>query len=333
MNIFSPWLQSAIWPKQNESRSITNDALLNNFVKEPISDIRSNAWALQSRKLTYNHTEKIWTHNGYDKSEDYSREMDLYCDEYGNKRYCLNQFPEKQHFIYLVCNDILPLSPIIQQKVPTVRRSWKDTLSQTLFHDTRYETRYFSLQVPFDNRPENTSQYDYAFDCALMSDLVNMASDMEYGTWSNNRRFLTKKHDWNQKNVVSKHIFYDFWACWIYDQPTQKQYTNQFITYLSSARTGYTFSYDKEKISLFIDRLRELYTIIASEKKLHQIHDAVIQSNYVTYIDCNSYNKPEERSTFSRDEQIQYIAQNTQLTLLSRITAMMHVTEELLQKL
>jgi PKD repeat protein len=333
MNILTKLVNYNGWPKETYIDQTTSNALVDNFIKEPINNIRENSEQLQKRKLIYNHTEKIWTHNGYDKSEDYSREMDLYHDEFGNRRYCLNQDPEKQHFIYLVCNDILPLSPIIKQTVPTVRRSWKDTLSQTLFHDSRCETRYFSLHVPFDYRPENKNEYDYAFDCGLMSDLVNMASDMEYGSWSNNRRFQSKKQDWNQKKMVSKHVFYDFWACWIYDQPTQKQYTNQFISYLSSARTGYTFSYDKEKISLFIDRLRELYTIIASEKKLHQIHDAVIQSNYVTYIDCNSYNKPKERWTFSRDEQIQYIAQNTQLTLLSRITAMMHVTEELLQTL
>lgn len=333
MNILSSSTYSTWWPKQREPSLLIQDEIINTFVQEPILDIRNNAWVLQNRKLTYNHTEKIWTHNGYDRQADYARQMDIYRDEYGNKRYCLQQDPESQYFIYLVCQDFVPLSPIIQQKVPVVRRSRQDTLRQTFFHDARYETRYFSLHVPFDNRPENKNEYDYAFDCALMSDLVNMASDMEYGTWSNNRRFLTKKQDWNQKNVVSKHLFYDFGACWIYDLPESKKYPDSFLYYLASARSGYTLSYEKERVLLFIDKLRDLYTIIASEKKLHQIQDAVLQSNYVTYIDLYSRKKPAERSTFSCDEKMKYIAQNTQLTLLSRIIAMIRVTEELAQTL
>lgn len=326
-------LQSTLWPKQTYSHRLVHNDLLNTFIKEPIIDIRNNPWALQNRKLLYDHTEQIWTHNWFDKREDYSRSMDIYTDEYTNKRYCLNQDPESQHFIYLVCQDFLPLSPIIKQTVPLVRRSRKDTLRQTIWHRGEHETRYFSLYVPFDHRPENKNDYDYAFDCALMSDLVGMASDMEFGSSSNNRRYETKKQDWTSKNIVSKHIFYDFGACWIYDLPKNKKYTNQFFYYLSQRRSGYTFEYDKKTLSDFIGRLQEIYTHIASEKKLHQIHDAVLQSNFVSYVDLSQYKRPAERWLFSPEEKITFIAKNTQLTLLSRITSMINVTEEMVQKL
>lgn len=106
-----------------------------------------------------------------------------------------------------------------------------------------------------------------------------------------------------------------------------------FIYYLASARSGYSFSYEKERLSLFLERLHELATLIGTEKKLHHIREAVIQSDYVHVIDRSSYRKPTERPTFSADEKIQYIAKNTQLTLLSRITAMSDATEAVLKTL